>query len=74
MGNGGDRGCRTRTTSVLQDARRQSHEVTEHITVTSLTLRLILQFYVLNFAASLKEKTKGRVFQALQQLTTRQLQ
>jgi hypothetical protein len=46
------------TISVLQDARRQSHGVTECITVTSFTLRLILQFYVLNFAATLKAKDK----------------
>jgi len=73
-GKRGERGCRTWTISVLQDARRQSHEVTESITVTSFTLRLILQFYVLNFVASLKEKTKGPVFQVAKRLTTRQLQ
>jgi len=69
-----ERGCRTWTISVLQDARRKSQQVTDSITVTSFTLRLIPQFYVLNFAASLKEKTKGRVFQVAKQLTTRQLQ
>jgi len=73
-GRRGERGCRTCTISVLQDARRQNHEVTESITVTSFTLRLILQFYVLNFAARRQEKTKDRVFQVAKQLTTRQLQ
>jgi hypothetical protein len=34
----------------------------------------MLQFYVLNFVASLKKKTKGRVFQVAKQLKTRQLQ
>jgi len=72
-GKRGERGWRTWTISVLQDARRQSYEVTDSITVTSFTLRLISQFYVLNFAASLKEKTKGRGFQVAKQLTTRQL-
>lgn len=74
-GKRGEKGCRTWTISLLQDARRQSHEVTESIAVTSFTLRLILQFCVLNCVASLKEKMKGRVFQAAnKRLTTWQLQ